>query len=639
MPDLERRLGVAKAHDAVVMMNDVLKNAVGKILHAFARFAVVGLALYGALAAHGADGARSPIAIAAAGNSRDLYVAGASARDIVIVCRDDGAITRRLVVQDEVTGLTLSPDSHALYATTATGSVLVLDAASGRIEGATKAGHGPVAPVASADGTRVYVCNRFDNDVSVIDSATRTELARVAVAREPVAAALTPDGRFLFVANLLPGGPADGDYVAGAVSVVDTAACKSAAAIALPNGSTGLRGICVSPDGKFVYATHILAHFQMPAMQLERGWMNTNALSVIDVEKKALVNTVLLDDVTLGAANPWGVACSQDGMYLCVTHAGTHELSIIDRPGLHEKLDKAAAGTRVSEVSATASDVPNDLAFLVGLRRRVKLDGQGPRALAIADNTAFVAEYFSDSVCAVGLPSGGEPGKRSIPLGASGESSDEQRGEMLFNDANLCFQQWQSCASCHPDARVDGLNWDLMNDGMGNAKNTRSMLLSHRTPPVMTLGVRDSAEYAVRAGMKYIQFTERPEADAVAIDAYLKSLVPIASPRLENGELSAVAAKGRAVFDRAGCADCHPHGLYTDQKQYDVGTTQGADRGKPVDTSSLIEVWRTAPYLHDGRAATIGEVLTKSNPGDRHGKTSTLSADELAQLVAFVLSL
>ncbi|MCC6695455.1 MAG: cell surface protein [Candidatus Hydrogenedentes bacterium] len=621
------------------MMSGALKNTVGEILHTFARFTAVGLVLCCAPMAHGADGSRSPIAIAAAGNSRDLYVAGSSARDIIVVRRDDCTIARRLVVQEEVTGLALSPDSHTLYATTATGNVLVLDAASGRIDGATKVGHGPVAPVASADGTRVYVCNRFDNDVSVIDSATRTELARVAVVREPVAAALTPDGRFLFVANLLPGGPADGDYVAAAVSVVDTAACKLAATIALPNGSTGLRGICVSPDGKFVYATHILARFQMPAMQLERGWMNTNALSVIDVEKKALVNTVLMDDVTLGAANPWGVACSQDGKYLCVTHAGTHELSIIDRPGLHEKLDKVTAGTRVSEVSATASDVPNDLAFLVGLRRRVKLGGYGPRALTIADDTAFVAEYFSDSVCAVGLPSGGDPGYRSIPLGANGESSEVRRGEMLFNDANLCFQQWQSCASCHPDARVDGLNWDLMNDGMGNAKNTRSMLLSHRTPPVMTLGVRDSAEYAVRAGMKYIQFTERPEADAVAIDAYLKSLVPVASPRLENGELSAAAAKGRAIFERAGCADCHPHGLYTDQKQYDVGTSKGVDRGKPVDTSSLIEVWRTAPYLHDGRAATIGEVLTKLNPCDRHGRTSTLSADELAQLEVFVLSL
>ena len=61
---------------------------------------------------------------------------------------------------------------------------------------------------------------------------------------------------------------------------------------------------------------------------------------------------------------------------------------------------------------------------------------------------------------------------------------------MLFNDAEICFQHWQSCASCHPDARVDGLNWDLMNDGLGNPKNTRSMLLVHQGGPAMSLGVR-----------------------------------------------------------------------------------------------------------------------------------------------------
>ncbi len=52
----------------------------------------------------------------------------------------------------------------------------------------------------------------------------------------------------------------------------------------------------MSPDGKHVYVAHILARYQMPTTQLERGWMNTNALSIIDAEKKKLVNVILLDD-------------------------------------------------------------------------------------------------------------------------------------------------------------------------------------------------------------------------------------------------------------------------------------------------------------------------------------------------------
>ena len=54
------------------------------------------------------------------------------------------------------------------------------------------------------EGKRIYVCNRFNNDVSVIDPAAGRELARVPAVREPIAAAVTPDGRALLVANHLP---------------------------------------------------------------------------------------------------------------------------------------------------------------------------------------------------------------------------------------------------------------------------------------------------------------------------------------------------------------------------------------------------------------------------------------------------
>ena len=50
-------------------------------------------------------------------------------------------------------------------------------------------------PALSPDGTRLYVCNRFDHNVSVIDLPAAREITRVAAVREPVAAAVTPDGR------------------------------------------------------------------------------------------------------------------------------------------------------------------------------------------------------------------------------------------------------------------------------------------------------------------------------------------------------------------------------------------------------------------------------------------------------------
>jgi len=49
-------------------------------------------------------------------------------------------------------------------------------------------------------------------------------------------------------------------------------------------------------------------------------------------------------------------------------------------------------------------------------------------------------------------------------------------------------------------------------------------------------------------------------------------------------------------------------------------------------------VWRTAPYLFDGRAVTMLEVLTKFNPKDTHGATSKLSKQQIADLAEYVLS-
>ncbi|GAI97874.1 unnamed protein product [marine sediment metagenome] len=210
---------------------------------------------------------------------------------------------------------------------------------------------------------------------------------------------------------------------------------------------------------------------------------------------------------------------------------------------------------------------------------------------------------------------------------------------MLFHDASLCFQSWQSCASCHPGgARVDALNWDLLNDGIGNPKNTKSLLFSHRTPPAMFTGVRKNAEMAVRAGFRHILFAVRPEQETVSIDKYLKSLRPVPSPYLVNGRLSASAKRGRKIFSKARCDSCHKGALHTDLRQYNLGIGDGLDKDREFDTPTLVEIWRTAPYLYDGRAVTIEEVLIKYNPDDEHGRTSNLSDKEITDLANFVLS-
>ncbi len=613
------------------------------------------------------DAYLSPFALIPSHVGNELYVAGATSREIMVVDRAASVVSRRIHLGASPTGLALAADGQTLFVTSGMGSgeVLTIDLQTGSTRARIPAGHSPVAPVVSPDGNTLFVCDRFGAQLLAIDIPTATTKAHARIGREPVAAAVTPDGRLVLVAKLLHEGPATDGCVAAEV----VAACADDLSIAdrirLPNGSTSLRGICVSPDGCYAYVVHTLAHFQFPTTQVLRGWMCASALSIVDIAGLSCLSTVLLDDVDRGAANPWDVVCGADGRWLCVSHSGTHEVSVIDRIGLHRKIASVRAGEFGSDTLAGPQDVSSDLSFLVGLRRRVKLPGNGPRGITVAHRTLYAAEYFTDSLAEVRLGSetsatsltpplsqtSGEiaPERcatsptssvvRSIPLGPALGPTRARRGEMLFHDADLCYQQWQSCASCHPDARADAMNWDLVNDGLGTPKNTRSLLWSHWTPPAMSLGVRETSATAVRAGIHHIQSMARPEADALAIDAYLESLKSPPSPYLAGNELNDSARRGQGVYEKCGCSECHPAPVYTSLQAYDVGTGLGREKGQAFDTPTLVELWRTAPYLHDGRAATVEEVLTRFNPDDRHGRTSRLSKVELDELVAFLRSL
>ncbi len=127
------------------------------------------------------------------------------------------------------------------------------------------------------------------------------------------------------------------------------------------------------------------------------------------------------------------------------------------------------------------------------------------------------------------------------------------------------------------------------------------------------------------------------ELDALA--AYIDSLqVP---ERLYT--LNAAEERGRLVFESpvTECADCHPAPLYTNLYAYDVGTADGPGEwfGPQIDTPTLRFLYDSALYLHDGSAPTLRDVLTTANPHDAHGTTSHLTAQEVDDLIAFLLAL
>jgi mono/diheme cytochrome c family protein len=270
----------------------------------------------------------------------------------------------------------------------------------------------------------------------------------------------------------------------------------------------------------------------------------------------------------------------------------------------------------------------------------------GPRGLALSGPDAFVATYFSGVLAQVSIRDEGEETRtqahsvRRIPLGDQAPLTSERRGERAFHDATLGLQGWQSCASCHPDGRADGLNWDLLNDGVGNPSNAKSLLLAHQTPPSMISGVRADAATAVRSGFRYILFGSPGEEAARDIDAYLKALRPEPSPWREAAP-PATVERGRVLFEspRIGCASCHPAPLFTDLRMHDVGSKAASDRRDTFDTPTLVEIWRTAPYLHDGRYATLDELLRDGRHGHGRGAVETLTPGDLDDLIAYLRTL
>lgn len=565
-----------------------------------------------------------------------LFVTARTGDELLILKNDK--LEKRVALGGHPSGVAVSPAGKFAFVSIAhpDGRILKIDVNSGKIAAEAPAGHMPRAVEISPDGKRVYTANQFENAVRAFDTDTLKELAKGKVVRDAFSIVPSPDGKKIFVVNQLPeskGGLYE-ENIAAAVSVLDAKTLAPIAKIDLPNGSINAQEIAVSKDGLFAYCTHVVARFNVPTTQVERGWINTNAVSVIDAKANKLLATVLLDDIELGAANPYGIAIAGNGKYLAVALAGTHEVCVIDR----KKLDTRIAETfaKSEDRAKTFEDVCNDLAFLSGIKKRIELEGFAPRHMAASGDWLYVGLYYSDVLNKVDLNSAKV---EKIGIGGNEKLNEMRLGDLYFHDASLCFQKWLSCTTCHTEVRSDALNWDLLNDGMGNPKQSKSMLFAHFTPPCMITAIRKDANIAVRKGIQYIQFTRRPEKDAVAIDKYLSSLRPVRSPHLVGGKMSEAAERGEMLFEEAKCSHCHSGEYLTDMKRHDVGSGLNEYEGFAFDTPTLREVWRTAPYLYDGRAKTVFEMLKKFNKGNKHGITSKMSDDDLRDLEAYVLTL
>ncbi|MCH5373875.1 MAG: hypothetical protein JJ992_07860, partial [Planctomycetes bacterium] len=618
---------------------------------------------------------RSPLQVAFSPDGRLLAASDHTAAAAVFFDVASGKAIREVALQGKPAGIAFSADGKFTYVAECTaGTVAEIDG-DGEVMRRLKVGPWPMGLAVAARRGRLLVTDAATNVVLIVELSGGRSLARVPVGHWPGQIAITPDERIAVVANRLPAGnPAD-PTVAALVTLIDLETGERAADIRLPPNSVNVQDVAVSPDGKWAYLTHNLARAMMPTEQIEFGWINANALTTIDLTRQTLHATILLDRFNDAAANPWGVAIAPNGETLWIALSGTHQLGRLDLARMHALLrqelpeitrqrqarsdEQTESTTRGSmaysdswqigikdptSVEIVISAMPPEYGqgrFLGCVFQRFDLPGNGPRGLGVSPDGKRVAAamYYSGDIAWIDADA--VKVARTTPLGNQPAADEARRGESIFHDAEYCFQRWLTCSTCHPDGRSDGLNWDLLNDGIGDMKNTKSLLLCDRTPPMMARGVRPNMEAAVAAGFKFILFQEPKAEDRRAVESYLRTMQPAVSPFLVHGRLSHSAEVGKIVFEspETRCAACHRAPLFTDLHLHNVGTQLPGDEAVAIDTPTLVELWRNAPYLHHGQAGTLQEVFTRWNRDDKHGKTSHLSSEEIDALAKYLRSL
>lgn len=565
---------------------------------------------------------RSPLHIVLSPDRSQAYVVNYTANLVSVIDIRERKVVREIPVSERPTQARFSPDGRFLYVScTWAGKIDVVDIAQGKVVRSLTAGLEPCGLSVSADGKQLFVTNVVSSTVSILDVESGRTLSETPVGSQPRFATLTPDGTQLAVSNGL----------SPWVTLLDSKNGRETGRYDMGRASM-LREIVCSPDGHWAFLTNLVSHNEVPTVQMERGWINSNGFSVLDLTQPGRRVTLLLDQLLSGATNPCGLALSSDAKRLYVSLAGIHEIAIVDVPAA---LELAAKARTPREIQLLEEDV--EILQRQKIARRLPAGGLGPRSLALSEATGelLVANYFSDTVTVLGAETGEV--RATISLGIPQEMSEWRKGELMANDGRITYQNWISCTSCHQeDTSSDGLNWDLANDGLGNAKNNKSLQDAHFSPPVMWSGVRTDLADGVGAGERFQGFVPMAHVQG-PITEYLSH--PDRAPSPYRHADPAILERGKKLFTVAGCDACHPGPFYTDLKFHDIGFGTQNDFRNRFDTPSLKSTYRTAPYLHDGRAPTLHALFTEHNPNDLHGRTKGFTAQELDELIAYVRSL
>jgi DNA-binding beta-propeller fold protein YncE len=564
---------------------------------------------------------RDPEALALAPDGK-LWVLHKDDYAIAVVDPESFQIERgfRLPYASQPIGLVMSPTGDAAYVTLmALGKLLKLDPTSGEVLSDLTVGSWARGVSVSADGARVFV-TRF------VSPSSGGEVVEVD------AAALSVKNRF---------------QLAPDTTTLDT----DQKGRGLPNF---LFSVGLSPDARQAWIpgnkANIFRGLARDGLPLTQDNTVRPLIAVLDLAETTELpaNRIDLDDRDL----PTSIEFSPLGDYVFVTVTGSNLIEVRDAytRGFVTALTNAGLAPRGTVLG------PNDQLFV---------QGSLERSLVVYDVSTVLDSSDIRSVKVDDIP----------VVSSEKLAPDVLLGKQVFSnsaDGRMTVQGYLTCITCHFDGGDDGQVYDFTSRGEG-LRNTISLRGRRGSGQgnLLWSGAFDEVqdfEQEIRGlflGHGFIADTDLAEgtrAQALgdpkqglskeldALAAYLATLDHVSpSPfRNDDGSMTADGVAGGQLFSKLGCDFCHSGPDYTDSSRgrlHDVGTmkpSSGTRDGAPLlglDTPSLLGIWETAPYLHDGSAATLREVLTSANPNDLHGFTSSLTEEQLEQLVAFLQQL
>jgi YVTN family beta-propeller protein len=588
----------------------------------------------------------SPLDIAVSPDGAALYVTAPDSGELLLVDTASRRLAGRVAVGERPYFVALSDDGATAWVSDQDADVVRrVDLAARAVTKDLPSGFAP-AGIGLA-GDRLVVANALGSDISILDAATGDEQAHLAGGNYPFAVAVSPDASLALVTSLLAAPVRPGEAPSAELTAIDLASRRRVTRH-LARDAHLLEGTAFVPGRMMALVTLVRPRNLLPAVQVERGWMMSGGLGVLDLESGELAQ-LPLDDVERFYADPSDVAVTPDGRTAFVSHGGVDVVTAIDVDALAQVIREARA----------AGEALDPLADRLGLsaryvRARIPV-GTNPRGLAVSPDgaTLYVAERLDDAIGVVDVASLRRVA--GIDLGGPRHETAVRRGEKVFNSARATLQQQFSCRSCHPENHVDGLQYDLEPDGLGrNIVDNRSLLGLRGTAPFKWNG-KNTSLY-MQCGIRFARFLTRSEPfafdDQVALAAFLQSLTPPRNRhRAPGGELTEAQERGKAIFERAAradgapirlidrCATCHSGHLYTDRQRHDVGSAGPWDTVREFDTPHLNNIGMGAPYLHDGKARTLEEIWTVYSPNDEHGITSDLGKRGLNDLIEYLRTL